>query len=381
MSKQITNQVQPQQPPAAGNGDPAASASPAGSAVVAPQGASGAAGTPGCSWSKYTKPVPPEGRSALPKEWLHTATWRQDVQRTRIMLLCDLCRLDLTDQCRQQERTFLIDELLEDADRASKEKVRFWKWWWGTEIERAMARLHEVRQRTIGLLPGHELLARAAFACERGRRYLRNDDKRLQDLEALRIRATLANPPEIPAELAPAIVEVLRATSAQSDRTNQEARYFRNRLLIASALCFLFSMAIVLIQWRLGENERLLLPPKDWQGSAWQFLVAVMIFGSVGALFTAIPAMANVPSDFSPFNLPYPQALLKIVFGPLIAVIGIAILSSTTPALHAAPGKWPALMLFAVGFGAGQQAVTRYVDHRADAILAAIAPSPIRNTA
>jgi hypothetical protein len=377
MVEQITNPVEPQRPPPVGNGGPPAAASPAGSGIGAPQGAPGA---PGCSWSKYTKSVLPEDWSVLPKKWLRSAPWRQDVQRTRIMLLCDLCRLSLTDQCKQEERTFLIDELLEDADRASKEKVRFWKWWWGTEIERAMARLHEVRQRTVDLLPEHELLTRSAFACERGRRYLQHDDKRLQDLETLRIRATMANPPEPPAGLAPAIVEVLRAASAQSDRTNQEARYFRNRLLIASVLCFFFSIAIVLVQWRLGEKERLLSPPKDWQGSAWQFLVAVMIFGSVGALFTAIPAMANVPSDFSPFNLPYPQALLKIVFGPLIAVIGIAILSSTT-ALHSVPGTWPALLLFAVGFGAGQQAVTRYVDHRADAILAAIAPNPTRNTA
>jgi hypothetical protein len=295
------------------------------------------------------------------------------------MLLCDLCRLNLTDKCQQEERTFLITELLEDADAASNEKVGFRKWWWGTEIERAMARLYEVGQRTVDLLPDCELLARAAFACERGSRYLRHDDKRLQDLEALRMRAAMVNPPRPTAGLRSAVVEVLRATSAQSDRTNQEARYFRNRLLIASVLCFLFAVAIVVVQWRLGEDERLLVPPKDWHGSAWQFLVAVMTFGGVGALFTAIPAMANVPSDFSPFNLPYPQALLKIVFGPLIAVIGIAILSSAT-ALHPAPGTWSALLLFAVAFGAGQQAVTRYVDHRADAILAAVAPSQALKT-
>jgi hypothetical protein len=85
------------------------------------------------------------------------------------------------------------------------------------------------------------------------------------------------------------------------------------------------------------------------------------------------------PSDFSPFNLPMQQALLKIVFGPLVAVVRIAILS--THALHVAPpGTWPALLLLAVMFGAGQQAVTRYVDHRAGEILAVTAPSPTRKT-
>lgn len=57
-------------------------------------------------------------------------------------------------------------------------------------------------------------------------------------------------------------------------------------------------------------------------------LLIVMIFGGVGALFTAIPAVSKIPSDYGPFNLPMQQALLKMVFGPLVAVIGLAVIGN-----------------------------------------------------
>jgi hypothetical protein len=116
-----------------------------------------------------------------------------------------------------------------------------------------------------------------------------------------------------------------------------------------------------------------------WHHRAWAFLLVVMIFGSVGALFTTIPAMAKIPLNFSPFNFPYQQALLKILFGPLVAVIGIAILNTGDLPVKA-PTSLPTLALYAVFFGAGQHMVTRYVDERAKAILSYPAPAPPRAT-
>lgn len=175
-----------------------------------------------------------------------------------------------------------------------------------------------------------------------------------------------------------AIVEVMRATQRCSDKKNQEARYFRNRLVIASLMSFLFTVAIFCVQLKLG-NPHLLPAIADWHHRAWAFLLVVMIFGSVGALFTTIPAMAKIPLNFSPFNFPYQQALLKILFGPLVAVIGIAILSTGDLPVKA-PTTFPALALFAVFFGAGQHIVTRYVDERAKAILGGTVPDAQKPT-
>ena len=81
-----------------------------------------------------------------------------------------------------------------------------------------------------------------------------------------------------------------------------------------------------------------------------------------------------MPGDFGPFNLPLQQAVLKIVFGCLSAVVGLAILNSTDALEDAKPGSWTGLLVVAIVFGAGQQAITRYADQRAGEILTAAAP-------
>ncbi len=78
--------------------------------------------------------------------------------------------------------------------------------------------------------------------------------------------------------------------------------------------------------------------------------------------------------DFSPFNLPLAQAVLKITFAPLVTVTGLAIVS-TAVLSDFLPTSMPALFALALVFGAGQQAVTRVVDRRADEILTAVAPA------
>jgi hypothetical protein len=327
---------------------------------------------PGTGWS--TNPAP------IHVSWSGLAApWRQAVQQIRIMMLCDLLRLKLTTPDQIHERAFLIGELLKDANIASRQRLSLPRWWWGTEIERAWARLHEVGQRTVDLLPEAELLTRATFAAAHGNAYLTPNDQRLQHLQGLRDEAAKApKPPAPPLEppalaLRSAIVEVMRATQKATDQKNQQARYFRNRLVIASLVSFVFAVVLVFVQGCSTDVE-FVKPPTDWHGSAWAFLVVMMIFGSIGALFTTIPAMAKIPLDFSPFNLPYQQALLKILFGPLVAVIGIGILGSGALSVKA-PTTLPALALFAVFFGAGQHVVTRYVDERASVILRGTAPA------
>lgn len=112
-----------------------------------------------------------------------------------------------------------------------------------------------------------------------------------------------------------------------------------------------------------------------WKESSWSYLGIVMLFGAVGSLFTTIPAVSRIPSNFGPFNLPLQQGLLKIAFGPLAAVTGLGALMFVPAKL---PDSLSAILLLAVIFGAGQHAVTRYVDQRAEEILTAAAPSTSR---
>ena len=307
--------------------------------------------------------------SGLPEKWSCTSPWRQAVQRRRTMLFDDLARLELKEAPEQEERAYLINSLLSDAGIASKAKVGIRKWWWGTEIERAWARLREVEERTVDLLEAAELPARAAEALEHADVYLTRDDKRRQHLDALQKDSSNVDAKT----LRSSIVDVLRASHANADRSNQEARYLRNRLILASVVILLLEVLIVFAQSRWHGTPFLALP-SDWHGSAWSYLLVVMLFGAVGALFTAIPAMSKVPSDNSPFNLPLQQALLKMVLGPLVAVIGLLIVD--TDVLQVGMSKnWAGTLFLAVVFGAGQHAVTRYVDQRASEILTAASGS------
>jgi hypothetical protein len=264
----------------------------------------------------------------------------------------------------------LITHLLQDANVASGEKVTPRKWWWGTEIERAWARLREVEEQSVHLLPDPELPACAADAARHGNAYLDTNDPRLQHLQAVSARQ---DPPVSTDELRSSIIRVLRAAHDKADQANREARYLRNRLLIASALSVLFAVAIVVAQASL-EGASFVDKAVRWDGSGWSFLVVVMVFGGVGAMFTAIPAISKIPSNFGPFNLPLQQGLLKIAFGPLVAVVGIALLN-TGVSTQIVPTTLPSLLLMAALFGAGQHAVTRYVDQRAEQILTAGAPA------
>lgn len=323
-------------------------------------------------WNGFTSGLPPQWPGRL------SAPWRQEVQRRRTMLFDELARLQLTNPGQLEERAFLIGALLEDANLATQQRAGVRKWWWGTEVERAWARLREVEQRMTDLLPDDDLRARAARASAHGSYYLDADDQRLQHLAQLRAETANLTPPNVPAGLRPSIIEVLRASHAQADHANQEARYLRNRLLTASALSVLFGALIVVAQGWLPHIE-FLGRPDDWHASSWIYLLIVMLFGGVGALFTAIPTVSKIPSDYGPFNLPMQQALLKIVFGPLVAVIGLTIVGTQVLQLSA-PKTWPGMMLLAVVFGAGQHAVTRYVDQRAGEILTAATPPPAKKT-
>ncbi len=339
-----------------------------------PQGAVSPPYNPsGDTWNSF--------KAGLPNPWAYTSPWRQVVQRRRIMLLDDLARLELQDDSAREQRAYLINSLLADAGAASEAKVGFKRWWWGTEIERAWARLREVEERTVDLLPVEELRSRAAEALGHADFYLKRDDQRQKHLEALLADSskTISSKADV-AALRSCIVDVLRGSHENADRSNQEARYLRNRLILASAVCLFFALVIVVGQLALKSEPFLTLPAGSFRSSPWQYLLLVMFSGAIGALFTAIPAMSKVPSDHSPFNLPLQQGLLKMFLGPLVAVVGLLILGADVVHI-ATPNKLIGSLFLAIVFGAGQQAVTRYVDQRASEILIAASGSATSNSA
>ena len=107
--------------------------------------------------------------------------------------------------------------------------------------------------------------------------------------------------------------------------------------------------------------------------SRWALMLLVMILGGLGALVTTIPSMAAaIPTVVSPFNFPMRQAFVKITFGTLTVIVGVIAIGNA--GVTNGFDSLQSLIGVDVIVGAGQQAVTQFLDKRAGKIIDA-APS------
>ncbi|MEV7908536.1 hypothetical protein AB0P04_43795, partial [Streptomyces anulatus] len=74
------------------------------------------------------------------------------------------------------------------------------------------------------------------------------------------------------------------------------------------------------------------------------------------------------------YSLAVVQNLLKAPAGVATAVLGLLILNSGFVPGFSGLGSQPAILVWAMAFGYGQQIVTRFVDQRADTLLTAASP-------
>lgn len=307
------------------------------------------------------------------------ASWRTTVEQRRQSLDLDLLRLGSLSPLQVEERAAL-HAILQDVQKIAEERLSLLQWWWGTQIERAWTKLHEVEERLVDLVPGEELAARAAAVSAMAGHVLGNDDKSLVALEAARVDVAAGR--KDATALRSSVTEVMRSMHTASDRDNQEARYLRNRILLGSALTFALSAGILMLQ-RLLAPTAIFQPNNVLADKPTTYVFVVMTFGAVGALLTAVHYLSRIPSDFSPFNLPIQQALLKLVFGPIAAFVGFALVNTidATGAVDntmmnvGVPESMSALVALSVLFGAAQHLVTRYVDRRAGEIQDALTPA------
>src|SRR2546430_2667390 len=119
----------------------------------------------------------------------------------------------------------------------------------------------------------------------------------------------------------------MKSSFETTNAFHHAARAFRNRLVVMAVIAVLASLLIVVIQWSLPDAA-ILQQPDGSTLSRLSLLLLVMLFGTTGAVLSAIPAVAAIPRVSSPFNFPLQQALLKIALGSLTAVVGVVALGS-----------------------------------------------------
>jgi len=320
-------------------------------------------------------------------------------------------------------------ELVEAAAQAARARNTFGRWWQGTLMERSWLCLHEAeamlaeRESTAVLrarLPGLLAAAETVLTCA-DRRLLaaREIDQALAAAPTSTRLGTAgtgssggggqpesaephpAGPgqPADPAAARPAagdlsqaeldgrgrhqVGELIRAVYGVWDERYARSRSFRNRLIRTFLILVVAVLGLFLLSALAGHTPEFcgLRPatagehaidscPSHHAAPDTSDLALVLLFGAVGGLLGALPVLARMGGSWNRFSLPSWQAALKIPTGALTGLLGALLLNAGIAQLS--PTASPAaLLVTALGFGAGQQAVTRYVDRHTESLLAA----------
>lgn len=238
-------------------------------------------------------------------------------------------------------------------------------------IENCWRALHLAEEELVLHIPENDeprILAAARTAQEHARRQLPADDVLVQALTGL---------PEgqgsDAAARRDAAVEVLRASHAASTAQHRRQRSFQNQLRLLCTLLALLAAAAVLVLARRGTPLDLIPIPPGLGGDGAALLLA-LVAGGMGALFSALPSLSQLPAQSSPFDPVREQAALKIIVGAWSAVVGLVVVHAGVAGVEtggADPASLAGWVVTAAAFGAAQEALTRFADRKADEVAPA----------
>ena len=244
-------------------------------------------------------------------------------------------------------------------------------WFHGSQIEECWRLL---RQAEEGLLIVDERGARshAELALAHGNAALGSADLLVQTLAAELKDAGTAVPR---VALQRAAFDVLGRAHEVTDAKHRQMRAFRTQLLGLAGVLLILAVVLVVLQ-RFMMFAPLVPPPaaETWRPEPATTLILVMFFGCIGALFSAVPSLAQIPETDYPFDLVRAQAILKCVIGMWSAVVGILVVKAAIAGAAAQTDSSTLAGLFIVAalFGAGQEAITRFADHKATTIRSSV---------
>jgi hypothetical protein len=239
-------------------------------------------------------------------------------------------------------------------------------WYSGVHIERSWRALHLAEARVIASSP--DLVGRLPAVRERV----------LEDLDPKdqRVRALLSVRPTNLGDVERAVVaEALRAAYATSDNSHSAVRSLRNRLVLFGIL--MLSLNVVL--GVLSSVFPTLLPlcvkgfcatggSAPTGGDIW----LIQLLGALGgAVAVVILLLRTRPSVVAYTLTPY-QAVIKIMLGAVLAVVGVLI--AATGLLQDVIANRPALLVAALVLGYAQQVGTRFLDTYADNVVGKAQP-------
>jgi hypothetical protein len=264
------------------------------------------------------------------------------------------------------------------------------RWWNGTCRERAFGALHLAEAEAVFLMSDSRLAARLPMYVAYGEQQLTATDARVVSVRSLLHAPRLAVRHDDDGRLCRVhrfgpdqrskISQLVHDSYAAVDEAYAASRTYRNRLIRLSLIAAGVTAAVVVAAgvagWALdppnvpvvtsdGEIET-----AQWVGGEGQApagagpFAVIAVMGAVGAFLSGINSVVRTKGSRNPFSLPLYQMLVKLCVGGLSAIVGVAFLQ-----VGFVPGVPPAVtmssvLVWAVGFGAAQQAITRLVDRR-----------------
>lgn len=257
------------------------------------------------------------------------------------------------------------------------------RWLTGHAVEGAWSNVNSANVMLYGVLPPAELRGRGPEVVAIGRAYLPGDDPRLVGLQARLTAGDLGEGDR------PLMQSVLRAAYTAQALETGRVRSFRNLLLGGVVMLSLVVLAVVGVGaiWpdtvpMCGDQAVIqaqgLLParicPTGGRRPGHGDVPLVALIGVLGAALSTAASLSTRSEPSTRYSLAVVQNLLKAPAGVATAVLGLLVLNSGFVPGFTGLASQPAILVWAMAFGYGQQIVTRFVDQRADSLLSAASP-------
>jgi hypothetical protein len=305
---------------------------------------------------------------------------------------------------------------------------RLWAALRGASVERARSHLDAAESELIRLAPDSYLLGQLPSLVAHVRAHLPKDDPRRVGIEEIYKRANervarrnLASPNGRPREKVEdrfedverdTIVAAVRHASAHARREVTRVRSFRNVLLVTAVFLTLGAAGMVVVgvtnpsvvplcfnpdgmvvcptddrpapgqSGARGGTAAPQLTPKQQArvdnvmrdtANKWD-IPLVELVGFIAAAVAAASALRRIRGTSTEYSLPVALAVLKLPTGALTALLGLLLMRGDfIPGLSALDST-AQIIAWAILFGYAQQLLTRFVDDRAQGLLADVAP-------
>jgi hypothetical protein len=273
-----------------------------------------------------------------------------------------------------------IEASLKIVDELLYEKIplhgRLPAWWSGWQVERSWRALHEAEALLTAADP--ELAARLPIVRGQVALGLAANDSRRVALEALPLDTALSAGDRL------VVLDAVRATLDASDNAHAAARALRNKLFVGAVVLFGLNTLLGII----GFVQPGFLPMcVDRVDSPGQFVCAggghtpspadvwlTQVLGAAGALVSTVVLLIRRRPSLTPYVMIGYQAVIKVVLGASLAVIGVLVLGAGLGEGLIGPRNQAAVLVAAVVFGYTQQFGTRLLDNYTDKLLDEVRP-------